>query len=186
MMNAPVVKKRMSFWLMAVLVLALSGAAYGGETVLQLRTVEVPGMIVDDSICAESGFTPNVRLYAHVWSQQTRAADGMVVNDQIRDIGLARACVQITDFTFSPFVNPARFYIRFDLESGVFTGLGSCTIMSNNIPEPGLILAGCNLTLGERSDGVSRPVGSAVSSSVFNPFQRPGYNTGSFWTLRMY
>jgi hypothetical protein len=185
MMNAAAVKK-LCFWGMAVLILALSHVAYGGETVLQLRTVEVPGMIVDDSICAESGFTPNVRLYAHVWSQQTRASDGTVVNDQIRDIGLARACVQITDFTFSPFINPARFYIRFDLENGVFTGLGTCTVMSNNIPEPGLILAGCNLTLTGWSGGVSTPMGSAVSSSVFNPFQRPGYNTGSFWTLRMY
>jgi len=57
-------------------------------------------------------------------------------------------------------------------------------VISNNVPEFGLVLAGCSLSLKDRASGAD--VGIAVSSSVFNPFRLPGYETGSYWTHKIY
>jgi hypothetical protein len=171
------------FAFLAVMVILFGSAAFAGERVILVRTVEDAKVIVGDDICAEAPFTSNVRLGAHAWSFQTRASDGSIVNDMINDVGTAKACVRITDFKFTPF-STAQFYLRFTFGKEAYAGLGVCTVTSNNIPELGLVLAGCSLSLKDRASGAD--VGSAVSSSVFNPFRLPGYETGSYWTLKIY
>ena len=164
-------------------IILLITPAFAGERVLQLRTQEDAGVVVGDEICAEAPFVPNVRLGAYAWSFETRASDGTVVNDMITDVGTARACLRIIDFAF-PHFSTAEFYIHFTIGQEAYAGLGVCTVSSNTVPEPGLVLAGCSLTLKDRASGAD--VGSAVSSSVFNPFNLPGYATGSYWTLKIY
>jgi len=171
------------FALVAGMALFFASAAFAGERVMQVRTVEDPRVIVGDEVCAEAPFTSNVRLGAYAWSFQTRASDGSVVNNMINDVGTAKACVRITDFKFTPF-STAQFYIVFTFRQEVYTGLGVCTVTSNNVPELGVVLAGCSLSLKDHASGDD--AGIAVSSSVFNPFRLPGYETGSYWTLKIY
>ena len=171
------------FAVLTVMVILSGSAAFAGERVIQVTTVEDAKVVVGDAICAEAPFTANVRLGAYAWSFQTRASDGSVVKGMINDVGTAKACVRITDFKFTP-LSTAQFYIRFTFGQEAYAGLGVCTVTSNNVPELGLVLAGCSLSLKDRASGVD--VGSAVSSSVFNPFRLPGYETGSYWTLKIY
>ncbi|HEY5600236.1 MAG TPA: hypothetical protein VIK48_06040 [Candidatus Manganitrophaceae bacterium] len=168
---------------LAIFVFSLAQTAYAGERTLQLRTTEDPDVIVEDAVCDEAGFTSNVRLGAAAWTYQARASDGEVLNDDIRQVGTAKACVRITDFRFPPdSLHP--FYVRFDLKEESYTAVGQCMVTSNNVPTPGLILAGCNLHLIQGPAGILG--GSLISSSVFNPFRLPGFGTGSYWTLRLH
>jgi len=176
--------KKMTVLFAAVgMVILFGSTGFAGERVIQVRTVEDRRVIVGDEICAEAPFTSNVRLGAHAWSFQTRASDGAVVNGMINAVGTAKACVRITDFKFTPF-STAQFYIRFSFGQEDYAGLGLCTVTSNNVPELGLVLAGCSLSLKDHASGAD--VGIAVSSSVFNPFRLSGYETGSYWTLKFY
>lgn len=167
----------------AGMVLLFSAPVIAEENVIQVRTVEDIRVPVGDEICSQAPFVANVRLGAYAWSLQTRASDGSVVNDMINAVGTAQACVRITDFKFTPF-STAEFYILFTFDKAAYAGLGVCTVTSNAVPEPGLVLAGCSLNLKDQANG--KNVGSAVSSSVFNPRNLTGYATGSYWTLKIY
>jgi hypothetical protein len=172
--------------------LALAGDRDGGQggpqqgglpQVVRFRSVEDPDFPADRSICTDAGFTPNVYLGASLWSEANAASSGRIVNNSVRRIGRATACVRITDPTFPPNL-PQLFYARFETPEGAFTARGACTLVSNDVPEPGLVLAGCHLRI---VDGPSDMRGGVITSlSVFNPRQLPGYNTGSEWTIQFY
>lgn len=176
-------ENRMIMLGMTLVIFGFSTFAWGSERALQLRTVEDPDVIVEDAVCNDGGFFPNVRLGAAVWTYQTRAVDGGVINDHIHRVGTARACVLITDFRFVP-QSRHPFYIRFDIGKDVYTALGDCTVGSNDVPVPGLVLAGCTLRLVQSPPDVLG--GSVVSTSVFNPSRLPGFSTGSYWAFRLY
>lgn len=155
----------------------------GDHTVLRFRSVEDADFPADRSVCVDAGFTPNVYLGASLWSEATTASSGRVVNNSVRRIGKATACVRITDPTFPPEL-PQAFYARFETPEGAFTARGACTLVSNDVPEPGLVLAGCHLRI---VDGPEDMRGGVITSmSVFNPRKLPGYNTGSEWTIQFY
>lgn len=156
-----------------------------GTRLYQFRTVEDPEVSGANVFCtaAAAGFTPNVFLNASVYAEHVRASDARVVADRTEPIGTALACAQITNFTFPPGTQQ-NFYAVFKLPSGDFTAKGTCTLISNNVPQAGLILAGCTLRVEQAPEGVVG--GAATSLSVFNPFQLPGYSTGSRWTIQVY
>ena len=156
-----------------------------GTRLYQFRTVEDPEVSGANVFCtpASAGFTPNVFLNASVYAEHVRASDAMVVAERTDPIGTALACAQITDFSFPP-GKQQNFYALFKLPSGDFSAKGTCTLISNNVPEARLILAGCTLSVVEAPEGVVG--GAATSLSVFNPFRLPGYSTGSRWTLQVY
>lgn len=154
-----------------------------GVRVHQFRTEEDPSVTGGAAFCAGAPFTANVVLNASAWSAQTRAADGMVVNEDALRVGTALACAQITSFAFPPGLQQ-NFYARFDLPEGSYTALGTCTIISNDVPKAGLVLAGCNLKVTDPPAGIAG--GAATSLSVFNPFGLAGFATGSYWTLQLY
>ena len=156
----------------------------GGEpTVIRYRSVEDPRFPADASVCAAAPFAANVFLGASLWSENTAASSGRIVNNSVRRIGTATACLQITDPTFPPGLGQ-HFYARFDTPEGIFTALGSCTLISNDVPVAGLVLGGCHLRI---SDGPAWMRGGAVTSlSSFNPRGLPGFSTGSEWTLQIY
>jgi hypothetical protein len=56
--------------------------------------------------------------------------------------------------------------------------------VSNAVPRPGIVLAGCALKL--TGFPAAYAGGLATSTSVFNPTGLPGFNTGSLWTLRAF
>lgn len=75
-------------------------------------------------------------------------------------------------------------YVEFTVGDLTVTGNGVCTVTSNDVPQVGLILVGCALTVVDAPEGIAG--GSLTSNSVFNPFGLPGFGTGSFWTVRLY
>ena len=166
------------------LLLSLTAAAsLGDEVTFQFRSVEDAAFPPDAAICAQAPFRVNVQLGASLWSQATRLIDGRVVVEQVRRIGKATACVQLTNFLFPPGLQQS-FYAVFDLPSGRYTASGSCTLTSNAVPQAGLVLAGCALNI------VSAPPGTLggviTSASTFNPAHLAGFGTGSVWTLQAY
>lgn len=155
-----------------------------GVRVYQFRTEEDPAVSGAAAFCAASApFTANVFLNASAYSVRTRASDGRMVNDDAKRIGTALACAQITNPTF-PEGRQEKFYAKFELRDGTYTGLGTCTLISNNVPVAGLVLAGCTLKLTSAPPGILG--GAAVSLSVFNPARLPGFATGSQWTIQAY
>jgi hypothetical protein len=61
---------------------------------------------------------------------------------------------------------------------------GVCTLTSNDIPVAGLVLAACSLEVAPASPDIMG--GTASSNSIFNPLRLPGFETGSYWTLRLF
>ena len=163
--------------------LNVATVANGEERTFNIQTIIDPGMPGLDTVCADAPFVPSAHFGAQAWTYKTRKSDGMIVEDPIRKIGIVRDCIQITDSGFSPFsIHP--FYIRFDLGDEIYAGTGQCTIISNNVPVMALILASCTASLIDTTTGEA--VGNAVSNTTYNPFGLPGYDTGAYWTLRLY
>ncbi|MFP2908522.1 hypothetical protein ACLESD_26400 [Pyxidicoccus sp. 3LFB2] len=164
-------------------VVSVASEAHAGEVVYQFRTEEDPSTPPDMTVCAAAPFAANVFLGASVYVPIHRPWDGKVVYDGRKRAGTATACVRITDPTFPP-GQQVPFYARFNLPDGSFTASGTCTLVSNDVPAAGLVLAGCALSLVQVPRGF---VGGTVSStSVFNPRRLPGYATGSHYTLYVY
>lgn len=157
-----------------------AGSLGDAERLFVVRTVEDPAVSPLPAGCPFDA--PNVRLGATAWAFQPRASDGEVVNNEVMQIGTASACSKITA-ALVPFAQ-VPFYVEFNLPQGLIAAQGFCTITSNNVPTPGLILAGCTLTIVIAPAGVAG--GSVTSNSVFNPLRLPGFDTGSIWTLRLY
>jgi hypothetical protein len=164
-------------------VVASSPQTGGEPVVLRFRSVEDPDFPADRAVCAASGFTANVFLGASLWSEAATASSGRVVNNGVRRVGSATACIRITDPTFPPGL-PQLFFARFETEEGTFTASGACTLISNDVPERGLVLGACHLHV---VDGPEEMRGGAITSlSVFNPRNLAGYATGSEWTVQFY
>lgn len=160
-----------------------SSLALAGEVSYQFRSVEDPAFPPDDAICAQAPFRVNVKLGASLWSQRVRPVDGRVLDDQQLRIGRATACVELTNFLFPPGLQQ-NFYAVFDLPSGRYTGLGTCTLSSNDVPQRGLVLAGCTLKM---ISGPGHVLGGVITSaSTFNPARLAGFSTGSVWTVQAY
>ncbi|WP_043709853.1 hypothetical protein [Corallococcus macrosporus] len=164
-------------------VLLLSADAGAREVVMQFRTQEDPASPPDPAVCAAAPFEVNVKLGGSVYVPRHDPGDGKVVSAGDRRVGSATACIQVTDTAF-PAGQQLNVYMRYNLPEGAFTARGTCTLVSNDVPAAGLVLAGCAMRLVEVPKGF---VGGTVSStSVFNPRKLPGYATGSFYTLYAY
>lgn len=169
----------------AFIVIAVVGAstgAFGAEETYVFESTEDASTPPDAAVCAAAPFTTTVKLGASLWSIDLKNKDGRVKGTK-RRIGRATACLALTNVLF-PEGLTQRFYARFDLPSGSYTALGTCTVSSNSVPQPFIILAGCTLKLVGGPDGSLG--GMVTSSSIFNPLRRPGFGTGSTWTLHEY
>jgi len=156
--------------------------ALAEERILVLRTQEDPRYPASAEVCAAAPFQPvNVHLGASVWTIKTSHRDGEVKDDDVRFAGTATGCGLLT--TAATFV-PQPFLIRFNLHDGSYTAVGTCTITSNLVPVPRLLLVTCAMTIVSAPPGVLG--GSATSASVFNPCGLTGFDTGSIWTLRIH
>jgi hypothetical protein len=168
--------------IVAVTLLVATHAA-AQESTSVFRSEEDPATPPDPSVCAAAPFATNVQLGASLWSFKTKKRSGRVTDEKERRIGRATACLQLTNVLF-PQGLVQSFFVRFELPDGTYDAVGTCTVSSNDVPMPFIILAGC--TLKVTSAPLGSLGGSAVSSSVFNPLKRPGFGTGSVWTLHEY
>jgi hypothetical protein len=167
----------------SALLLLTPAAALAQARIVQFRSAEDPASPPDPAVCAAAPFTANVRIGGTLYTYETRASDGRVVEDDARAIGKATACAQLTSFAFPPGL-AQNFFLQLTLHDGVYRALGTCTIISNDVPQAGLVLAGCNLKLVAFPETV---LGGAVTSvSTFNPFGLVGFATGSYWTAQIY
>lgn len=157
------------------------GAARASNTVIQVRSSEDPASPPDPAVCAAAPFQVNLRLGGSLYAFET-TDDGRV--GEGHRIGRATACARITNFLFPPGLSQ-NFYARFTLPQGTFTAVGTCTLITNDVPARGLVVAGCNLKLvGFPAD---RYLGGTVTStSTFNPFRLKGFTTGSYYTLQLF
>jgi hypothetical protein len=167
----------------AALLLLAPAAALAQARILQFRSAEDPASPPDPTVCAAAPFKANVLIGGTLYAYETRASDGRVVQDDARAVGKATACVQLTNFAF-PAGLAQNFLLQLTLHDGVYTALGTCTIVSNDVPKAGLVLAGCNLKLVRFPVGVRG--GAVTSVSTFNPFRLAGFATGSYWTAQIY
>jgi hypothetical protein len=165
------------------LLLLVPSVALAQARVIQFRSAEDPASPPDPAVCAAAPFASNLRIGGTLYTYETRARDGEVVSDDVRAIGKATACAQITSFAFPPGLAQS-FFLQLTLRDGIYTASGTCTIISNDVPRTGLVLAGCNLKLLTFPAGVAG--GAVTSLSTFNPFRLPGFATGSYWTAQIY
>lgn len=168
---------------LVVLVVGVSSSAFAGEETYVFESKEDPSTPPDAAVCAAAPFATNVKLGASLWSVETKRRDGRVREHGKRRIGRATACLALTNVLF-PEGLTQQFFARFSLPGGDYTAIGTCTVSSNAVPQPFIILAGCTLKI---TSGPRSTLGGMVtSSSVFNPLQRLGFGTGSMWTLHEY
>jgi len=173
---------------LAVLLVAGPAAAQGvppagepGQNTLVFRSLEDPNVSSHPNACPFPG--ANLFLGATLSSMQTDAGDSRVVDEAVHQIGTAAACGVITTAPLVPF------YIEFTLNHGhdksnTYVAVGACQVVSNDVPRPGIALAGCALRVTQGPAGFLG--GIATSMSIFNPLRLQGAGTGSFWTLRVY
>jgi hypothetical protein len=165
-----------------VLVTMVAFAAAADEATYVFQSEEDPATPPDPTVCAGAPFMTNAKLGASLWSVKTKRHDGKVT-ERRKKIGRATACLGLTNLLF-PAGLVQNFFVQFDLPQGRYVASGTCTVTSNDVPETFIILAGCTLKI------ITEPAGGkggiATSSSVLNPLHRPGYSTGSTWTLHEY
>jgi hypothetical protein len=166
------------------------------ENIYIFRTLDDPSVPYDPEVLERAPFWQAewdplnpppfiVPLGASIWALQTRSKNGLVVNDTVRQIGTGTAVAVVTDPGFTPFASQAPFYFEAGIGDLEFMANGYCLATSNDLPMPGIILVGCDLTVyPDAEQGILG--GSATSNSIFNPYGFPGFQTGSFWTLRLY
>lgn len=151
----------------------------------RFRSEEDPSTTPDPVVCAAAPFDPNVRLGATLWADH-----GGPVGDEMEKaggtmtwLGTATACTRVTDPAFTPGAR-LPFYAVFDLPEGRVTASGDATVVSNDVPVAGLVLAACHLRVIEAPPGFTG--GAATSLSVFNPAGLTGFSTGSSWTILLF
>jgi hypothetical protein len=153
------------------------------ERTYVVRTVEDPSLPpVPDSDCP-SGPGIIIKPRGFAWSLATRASDGKVVKEQIQPVGSVSTCARLT-FPIAE-GDTAPTFARIELGGDTYTASGRCRATSNGDPLPtNVVLAGCALRLQTGPPGF---VGGIVTSaSVVLLGQVPGFQTGSFWTVRAY
>jgi len=156
-------------------------AASAGYRLYQFRSEEDPSFAGDPTVCPAAPFKANKFLNATLWTTNARAADGLTVTSGNRQIGTATACALVE--SIAPGYQ-APFYVAFDTPTGRITANGTCALVSNSVPEFGVVLAGCNLKVIGAPAGFTG--GEATSASILNALRIPGVSTGSYWTILLY
>ena len=131
-----------------------------------------------------------VPLGASVWTYVTNGK-GEVVRDKVKKIGTATAVAMLNDPTWTPYSTLVPFYFEAPLlkgigqePDGIIKASGYGLLTSSNTPEFGIMMMGFNLmVLPDPAQGILG--GSATSNSIFNFMGLPGYQTGSYWTVRV-
>lgn len=150
------------------------------KTVILFRSINDPNVPPDPLACdpENSGFEANVVLGASLWAFQTRSKDGIIVNEKVRQIGTATACLSLTP-------TETLNYLEFEIGDLFVAAVGECLSTYDATPEGGPVFATCGLeVLPERStEGIKW--GQATNNSTFAPAPIAGFETGSLWSIQL-
>jgi hypothetical protein len=163
----------------------LDAAAHGSsalsEEVYVVRSQDDPNLPSLPPGCPYQ--SPSATFGAHIFSIETRASDARVTNPDAREVGTGKACALITDPTFAP-GSEIDNYIEFYLPIGTVIAHGKCPVTGKNQPVEGTVIGGCAIPIVSGPAGFV--AGVATSSTILNVRHVPGFNTGSYWMLRMW
>jgi hypothetical protein len=161
--------------------MSANGDDQASERAYVVRTVEDPSIdpIPPASCPGGPGMLLNANGYAY--SIATRASDGMVVQEHPKRVGVVRTCARVTSVDEG---STAPQNARIEIGGDSYTASGGCRVTSNGVPQAGVVLAGCALRLQTGPDGFVGGIASSASVALLGPV--PGFQTGSFWTLRVY
>lgn len=180
-----------------VLVLVLAGiwlpatAQEKEQSIFQVRSRDVgdaPPELV--ALCAEKAaevpiagmVVQTIPLNAEFWALQTRAKDGLVMNEFVRKVGKADACafIVVTEWAAPgvPAETTMALYGDSEVSGLTFEGWGECYLPIVGLPTALSQTGTCHMVLApDPEQGIAG--GIATSNSVF------GEATGSFWTIRI-
>jgi hypothetical protein len=161
--------------------MSANGDDQASERAYVVRTIEDPS--IDPIPPARCPGGPGVLLNANGYAHPiaTRASDGMVVQEHPKRVGVIRTCSRVTSITEGA---TALQYAEIELGGDTYTATGACRVTSVGVPQAGVVLAGCALRLQTGPDGFVGGIASSASAVLLGAV--PGFNTGSFWTLRVY
>jgi hypothetical protein len=117
----------------------------------------------------------SVPLNAEFWSYETRAEDGLVTNEFVRQVGTAEACGFLVQTAGG---SRMVVYGESEVAGLTFEGWGECSLPIQGLPTAFSLTGTCHMVL-ERDEAQGIAGGIATSNSVF------GVATGSFWTIRV-
>jgi hypothetical protein len=166
------------------------------ETVVQYRTMDDPDVDADLDVVVRAPFwkadwdpenpPPGVLTFgSSLFSSQTRASDGQVVNSAVKKIGTATAVAVITDPTFATF--DSEFPMYFELKAGdlKIAASGECETTHNALKEGGPVFLGCYMEILPESSSPGIRWGQASSITNFAPIPVPGFQTSSYWSMHI-
>lgn len=169
------------------------------ERVYVLKTIDDPNVQYDPAVLerapwwnpawdAENPPPFIVPLGASIWMFTTNG-DGKVLKETVRRVGTGTAVGLISDPTFTQW-GTGPFYFECPIKQHgnkpdlTIAANGYAVVTSSNTPEPGIIMLGINLSImPDAAQGILG--GNATSNSIFNLGGLPGYDTGSYWTVRV-
>ena len=155
------------------------------QSIFQVRSRDVgdaPPDLVQMCIDKESELptpgvvvAPPIPLNAEFWSLNTRASDGLVKNEFVKQVGTAAACGY---FVATEDGLVLALYGDSEVSGLTFEGWGECDLPIVGLPSPGSQTGVCSMLLEpDPEQGIAG--GIMTSNSVL------GEATGSFWTIRI-
>lgn len=143
--------------------------------------------VASTEYCAEAktGFKSTIEDHYTFRSTATRAADGRMIDTNVKTIGSGHAC-------FGQSANPAAssFYMELLLGNAAFKGIGECLQVKSDYPERGMTVVRCFLDL---SDPLGRYVGGQLTTNTMWSLKPlgadsdpPGYAQPSIATIRVW
>lgn len=117
-----------------------------------------------------------IPLNAEFWSLETRAKDGLVKNEFVRQVGTVEGCAYFVRTEDGRIVS--ELYGDAEVSGLTFEAWGECETPIVGLPAPGSLTGTCSIVLNpDPGQGIAG--GIMTSNSVL------GEATGSFWTIRI-
>lgn len=159
-----------------------------------LTLVAAPALAADEvylfktqeSDAVETNCLPgqNIILGAYVYAPRSRGTDAKVMREFGEPVGTVVGCGTMTSISIGA---TAPFTMDFNLQGRRIFAAGKCEVTQRIFtaasPYP-VLMVGCSLAV-EGSAAEPTLSGIATSASIFNSFNVPGYETGSYWTLHL-
>jgi len=188
-----------------LVVLALTGAYVPlvaqeiSRSISIFRSMDDPDIPVDMDVCDRGQGILSVPFWngffgASTWALNTRAKDGTVVNEKVRQVGTGTACMLITDPDLAPFAAEFPFYFEGETPDAYIAAAGECKVTQNawgSLSAPpadpeGPVFLACYMDVIPELSTEGIKWGQASSNSTLVPGgEIPGFETGSFWTIQV-